>query len=227
MSVRMLIAVILVGLLSGVFYTAVQAVKVVPLILEAEVLERSGQNPAAVAASPLSADVVSGVERTLYSLLANCISGVAYSLLLMAAIVVSNVEISPRSGLIWGAAGFVVFLLAPSLGLPPELPGTAAATVEARQVWWLATVLLTAGGLALVAFKSRWGWWLMAMILLLAPHIYGAPQPAIHQSLVPANLAVEYVVAAIVSGGIFWLFLGLLLGWALPKTALGPEDKSS
>ena len=30
-------------------------------------------------------------------------------------------------GLLWGLAGYAVFCLAPTMGLPPELPGTAAA----------------------------------------------------------------------------------------------------
>lgn len=40
-------------------------------------------------------------------------------------------------GLLWGLAGCATFVLAPTLGLPPELPGTAAADLTLRQTWWI------------------------------------------------------------------------------------------
>ena len=58
----------------------------------------------------------------------------------------------------WGFAGFAVFTLAPGLGLPPELPAMPAADLGDRQIWWTATVLATAVGLALIAFRGKWCW---------------------------------------------------------------------
>ena len=55
-------------------------------------------------------------------------------------------------------AGFAVFMLAPSLGLPPELPGMPAAELGPRQVWWLLTAAATAAGLALLAFRRTPVW---------------------------------------------------------------------
>jgi Probable cobalt transporter subunit (CbtA) len=60
-----------------------------------------------------------------------------------------------RQGLIWGLGGFVAFNLASALGLPPDLPGTEVASLEARQIWWLATVVLTSVGLAMLVFGPK------------------------------------------------------------------------
>lgn len=229
MIIRIFFAAILAGVVAGVFYTGAQAVKVVPIIIEAEAYESGGETVekhshatttdghTAHEHNPEAWAPQDGFERTFYSLISNVLVGVAYSLLLVAAIVLSKMPISPKVGIAWGAAGFVVFVLAPSLGLPPEVPGTVAASVVERQLWWLATVVLTAGGLALFAFKTQWYWLILGVLLILAPHVYGAPEPAHHASLAPANLAVEFVVAAIVTSGLFWLVLGGVLGWFLPK----------
>ena len=41
--------------------------------------------------------------------------------------------LTPRVGIIWGLAGFIAVHFAPAIGLPPELPGSSAADVGARQ----------------------------------------------------------------------------------------------
>jgi len=242
MIIRVLFAAILAGLAAGIFYTGAQAVKVVPIILEAETYENAGEEKVETLENHSHATVAEaktghehdpeawgpedGFERTFYSLISNSIVGVAYSLLLVAAILLSKLPISPKLGMVWGAVGFVVFVLAPGLGLPPEVPGTVAASVPDRQAWWLATVVATALGLGLFAFKTQWYWLALGLVLVLAPHIYGAPQPVHHESLAPANLAAEFVVAAIVTAGIFWLFLGGILGWMLPK-ALADQSETA
>src|ERR1700745_2045609 len=60
-----------------------------------------------------------------------------------------------RTGLFWGLAGFATFTLAPGLGLPPELPGTEAAPLLQRQLWWVTTAAATGGGMALLALTLR------------------------------------------------------------------------
>ncbi len=164
-----------------------------------------------------------GLERTVYTLASNMLVGVGFALLVTAAILVSNMAISFQSGMLWGLAGFIAFVLAPNLGLPPELPGTVAADLEARQAWWLATVVCTSGGLAVFAFKRHFAWMLAGLVLIVAPHVFGAPQPHVHQSLAPASLAVEFVVASIVTAFVYWLFLGGVLGYLLGK-AIGSEQ---
>ncbi len=242
MMIRVLLAAILAGLIAGVFYTGAQAVKVVPIILEAETYENAGEAGAETLENHAHATEAeaktehehdpnawapeNGFERTFYSLISNSIVGVAYSLLMVAAILLSKLPISPRLGMIWGAAGFVIFVLAPGLGLPPEVPGTIAASVPARQAWWILTVSATAIGLGLFAFKTQWYWLALGLVLLVAPHVYGAPQPVHHESLAPANLAAEFVIAAIVTAGVFWLFLGAVLGWMLPRALAEKPGKT-
>ena len=48
--------------------------------------------------------------------------------------------IDARTGLAFGVAGFIAVALAPALGLPPEIPGSGAAELGARQTWWFFAV---------------------------------------------------------------------------------------
>lgn len=165
-----------------------------------------------------------GFERLFYTFVSNVIAGVAFALILTAAILVARQSISLHSGLVWGAAGFVSFVLAPNLGLTPELPGMPAADLHDRQIWWLATVLFTAGGIALMAFSQKIPLMVIGAVLIALPHIYGAPLPKVHETAVPAMLAVEFAVATIVTSGLFWLVLGGVLGNFLQR-ALKAENK--
>ena len=57
-----------------------------------------------------------------------------------------------REGFLLGPGGFAAFVIAPSLGLPPELPGIPA-PLTPRQLRSLATALATPIGLWLVVFR--------------------------------------------------------------------------
>ena len=78
-----------------------------------------------------------GFERTVFSALANIVTGIGFALLLVAASELFGGIKDWRQGLFWGLAGFAVFTLAPGLGLPPELPAMPAAELGARQLWWI------------------------------------------------------------------------------------------
>ncbi len=158
-----------------------------------------------------------GAERTFFSAVANISMAVAFGLLLSAAMTLRGVSHGWRGALLWGAAGYAVFFLAPSLGLPPEVPGTAAAPLGERQVWWLLTVAATAGGLALLALAPRWPLKLAGVALLLAPHLVGAPQPLVHASAAPAELAQSFIYATAFANAVFWLALGGLSGFFFKK----------
>lgn len=153
-----------------------------------------------------------GAERTLYTTLSNVNLGVGFALLLAAALFLRDARGGWRAGLLWGAAGYLVFFVAPSLGLPPEVPGTAAAPLGARQFWWLSTVLMTAVGLALLVFGRGWPFKLLGAALLLAPHLIGAPQPLVHASSAPEELARSFIYASAAANAVFWLTLGALAG---------------
>ncbi len=79
-------------------------------------------------------------------------------------------------------------MIAPSLGLPPELPGIPA-PLTPRQLWWLATALATPIGLWLVVFRRSPPRAILALLLLAAPHLIGAPQLAEAPTYVPEALS--------------------------------------
>ena len=162
---RLFFAALCAGLLAGVFATIAHQIGTVPIILQAEVYEEAAQHEAAPAHShgqqatrePTKAEwsPENGLERTAYTLVADLLTGVAFALLLSAGLALRGREIGWREGLFWGLAGFAAFTVAPGLGLPPEIPGTEAAPLLARQLWWLATAAATAGALGLLAFARR------------------------------------------------------------------------
>lgn len=154
-----------------------------------------------------------GLERTFYTALADMVTAIAFSLLLVAAFELRGGDVDWRTGLFWGLAGFATFTVAPGLGLPPEVPGTAAAPLHARQIWWAVTAAATAGGLGLLFLQCRPMWVLAGVVLLVAPHLYGAPQPAEYTHAAPEALAHEFVVIATVTSLLFWIVLGTLSGF--------------
>jgi cobalt transporter subunit CbtA len=220
---RLFFAALCAGLLAGILATVVHQIGTVPIILKAEVYEEAAQRAATPAhshaqapakeAAPAAWSPADGIERTAYTLLADLLTGTAFALLLIAGLAVCGREIGWREGLFWGLAGFAAFTVAPGLGLPPEIPGTEAAPLLSRQLWWLTTAAATAGALALLAFARRPVWVVVAVIVMVAPHLVGAPQPAEHASAAPAALARQFVVAATVTSFLFWLALGTATGY--------------
>lgn len=151
----------------------------------------------------------SGLERTAYTALANILAAIAISSVLLGLMVMRGETIDPRLGLVWGAAGFVAGSLLPSIGLPPELPGTPAADLMARQVWWLSAIAASGAGLALIALARRWPWKICGVMLLAMPHAIGAPRPPSLEAAYPAVLAGEYVVLSLAVSAFVWSMSGL------------------
>ncbi len=154
-----------------------------------------------------------------------------YAFLVIAAMALATdrgAEVTARRGLLWGLAGFVAFQLAPAIGLPPEVPGSVAADLGARQIWWLATVVCSGLGLGMLAFGRDWTLWGLAIGLLAAPHVVGAPEAEGFAGVVPAELAGLFAARALGVGMAAWAVLGLACGhfWqreatprAAPRTA--------
>lgn len=230
---RIFFAAVLAGLAAGLAMSALQQWKVTPLILAAETFETA--EPAADHAhpegtAPHSHDDAAatgdhhhdedawapqdGIERTFYTVLANVLGCMGFALLLAATSVLLGLPITAANGVIWGIGGFVAFQLAPALGLAPELPGMPAADLGARQLWWWGAALATGAGFLIVAKLRNWTGIGIAAVLLLVPHIIGAPQlSGDHASAVPAHLATEFAAAALAAGALFWLTVGPLLGY--------------
>ena len=54
-------------------------------------------------------------------------------------------------------------------------------------------------------------------MLLVVPHLIGAPQPASHESPIPENLHHSFVVAVTVTNLVFWLLLGYAVSAVRPQ----------
>lgn len=209
----------LAGLLAGLLLTGLQRIHVVPSILQAEVHEQAAAPHVDEHDHGHDWEPANGLERTAFTALANVSMAVGFALLLGAAMSLRNGADSWRAGLLWGAAGYAVFFLAPALGLPPELPGTEAAPLLERQLWWLLTVTATAAGLALLILPRNWKFRIGGIVLLGIPHLLGAPQPDVRGSIAPIELAHSFIYATAMANAVFWLALGGLTGFFYKRAA--------
>lgn len=223
------------GLLAGIILACLQAYATVPLILKAEVYEQAagGHEHAAAPAADANTNAMSsaapaptaapaeeeegwapadGVERFSFNVLSNVVTGIGFALILVAFSEFAGGIGNWRQGVFWGLAGFAVFTLAPGLGLPPELPAMPAAELLPRQVWWISAVVATAIGLALIAFRRSLPLTVLAIALIVAPHVVGAPQPESYETPIPEGLHHQFVVAVTVTNLVFWVVLGAVVG---------------
>jgi cobalt transporter subunit CbtA len=231
---RVLFAALVAGLMAGAVTGAMQIWRVSPLIQAAEVYEAKqagakAQAPVVQSGSAAHAKVghhdhgdrawspKDGIERITFTFLASLIMGVAFALVLVAAVLFSGRSITPQNGAIWGLVGFVVFTVAPTAGLAPELPGMPAGDLVMRQAWWWGTAAATAAGIALIVLQDRLAVRALGVLSLVLPHVVGAPHPHTLESAVPAVLAAEFAATSIASMALFWIVLGATLGWAMGR----------
>ncbi|MDD2058241.1 CbtA family protein [Pseudomonas sp. GD03860] len=210
------------GLLAALLLTLLQSFWVAPLILQAETYESAAPVVEAHEHAPgVAADhhhdseawaPEDGWQRVLSTTGGNLVVAVGFALIL-AALYTLRAPSSAVTGALWGLGGFAVFCLAPTLGLPPELPGTAAADLAQRQAWWVGTAAATAVGLGLIVFARNWLLKALGVVLLVVPHVIGAPQPEVHEMLAPEALEAEFKVASLLTNAAFWLALGLISAW--------------
>ena len=213
---NLLTSAVFAGVAVGVIASVLQFWLVTPLLLEGELYETGARIHFATDGSTQS-DAGSPTPwnepaRHLMTMGFNMITFTAFALFIVAGYALSERaghEVSPRSGLIWGLAGYIAVQLAPALGLPPELPGTIAADVEARQIWWLSTVVVTALGLGLIAF-GPWMAGVGGAILIAVPHIIGAPHLDTYFGVAPPELSAHFVAASLGTSAVLWSLLGLI-----------------
>ena len=225
MIFRIFFAALAAGLLSAVLITQIQAFITTPMIILAETYETSsgGHDHAThdhnkvqnnkdrlVAGDDAEQEdwgPQDGLERQAYSFLANLVIGIGFSLLLIVGLTFEKAPFGNSRGVLWGLAGFAVFTMAPNLGLPPELPTMPAADLNARQIWWLATILLSAAGLGITVFGKHPMINILGLVLLALPHLWGAPH-ASGASDVPPELAAQFAASTIVLSALFWIMIG-------------------
>lgn len=206
---RKLVAVsLLAGLLGGLLLSMLQHYQTLPLILAAEQFETPSAEH--------DWQPMDGWQRNGFTLLFNGLTGFGFALVISASMYWRG-QRGYLYGLGWGFAGYWVFFVAPSLGLPPELPGTDSAELHSRQAWWLFTAAATAMGLfGLVLSKQRW-LKIGGASLLVSPHLFGAPHPEVAHALAPEALQQHFFLWTSINNAVFWLTLGAISGRLLRK----------
>jgi len=244
MITRVLATGLLAGLLAGLCVAALQTVTTTPLIVAAEVFEKANETkseaslPEARQGSPLPQQAKfirvhapaehgvghddhagtwapeDGLQRTLFTSTATIATAIGFALILLAGMLIARDPIDERRAIAWAAAGFVVTGLAPAVGLSPEVPGMAAADLASRQGWWLATAAATAVALWLFLRSDSIWLRLLAVAILLAPHVWGAPHLAgTASSSVPAELAARFAATSLAVQAVLWILTGFFVGF--------------
>lgn len=225
MTKNLLSSAVFAGLIAGLFAALLQFVFVIPLLLEGELYETGARVHFAVEgttqsikhAPPLGNDW----SRHLMTIGFNIVTYAGYGLLLVAAMGFARERfgavLTAKMGLIWGLGGFVAVQLAPAMGLPPELPGTIAAELGPRQMWWTGTILATTAGLGIIAFAG--GLWKQAigLVLILLPQFIGAPHLDTYYGIAPPELAGEFTTASLGTAAFGWSLLGYFCAYFLGR----------
>ncbi|MGL1922685.1 MAG: CbtA family protein [Hyphomicrobiales bacterium] len=234
---NIIIAALLVGAITGALLGVLQIFTTSPIIMAAEAYEVSEASAADTHNGATQAHSHThshddageawapsdGIERTTYTIFASMLTAVGFAMLVIAAMAYTQ-KIKPLHGLLFGLAGYLSFFVAPSLGLIPEIPGTLAANLEGRQGWWMMTVLLTAAGLACLAFMPKL-FKLFGFALIAVPHVLGAPLPSQHgfantdpQAVAAlTELSGQFVIMTAITLLVFWVVLGVLSSYAAKK----------
>ena len=234
---------ILAGLVAGLLISAVYQFTTVPLIMHAESFENLKGQEKATLGHPekslhpadkyaiIKASIIpvhgsenrspneawapqDGLERIFYTTVTAILTGIGFALLLISGMIMRGEKIDTRRGLLWGAGGFIAFVLAPSLGLPPELPGMVASDILARQSWWITAAVASIVGLWGLVFGEKIHYKILAVIIAITPHLFGAPHPEVLSTNgVPPELAAQFVTVSIAVGGLFWALIGGFSGY--------------
>jgi cobalt transporter subunit CbtA len=223
---------VIAGFVVGAIVTVVQQFGTVPLILKAEIFEKAAEEhhgePATTSPHAMAAghdhsehehahaasawEPHDGLERNAYTAAANILTAIGFALVLAAFLAIrsgaTGEPLTWHQGFLWGLAGFAVFTIGPGLGLPPELPGVPTAPLLSRQIWWAIAAAATAGGLGLILFRPSVPASVAGLLLLILPHLIGAPELEHVETNVPTSLSHQFVVAVTMTSLVFWSLLG-------------------
>ncbi|MCW8917122.1 MAG: CbtA family protein [Magnetovibrio sp.] len=189
------------GIIAAALISVLQSFTTTPMILAAETFELP----------PLSEDEVdtaAEIQRSVFTFMANAVTTIAFALITVVGLTFGNAKPDRTKGLMVAAIGFAAFGLAPAMGMPPKLPGMPVGDFDLRQYWWISTALMTLVGLVCLFVQDKLSLKVLGAILLIAPHIWGAPMPDNMDSDVPATLAANFAANAIVMSAVLWTTLG-------------------
>lgn len=246
---RLIFAAVAVALLVGSVQSGVQQLQAVPIILAAEVFESQkveAPEPVAtpaMAAAHTHADATAhshgdaaeewapadGVERALWTWVANVLHAFSMALLVFAVMGLSLYRGSRLRSLAlaaWvAAAGWLTFHFWPSLGLPAEIPGMDAARLGSRQGWWVlaaGSAALACVSLAMLRSHLRWvaaAAWLALPYVVGAPHIMADPLAGFsgEAQATLRQLGTQFVWATTWVSLSFWLSMAVAGGLAFQR----------
>lgn len=214
---RVLVSALFAGIVAGLISALLQLMFVQPVLLHAELYE-SGElvhfGSAAVSAHPELPGF--NALRDGMSILFAALVYTGYAMILIALMSIAEQrghEITPRNGILWGLSGFIAFHFAPGLSLAPEVPGVASADLGLRQIWWFSTVISAGLAMWLLAFGKNSIAYGIAALLLLAPHVIGAPMPSTFTGPVPTEIGSLFTARAFGIGMVSWVILGACAGY--------------
>lgn len=227
---RIIFNALLIGIFAGFVLSIVQIITVNPIIFAAETYEVDHDH----AIHDHSEDAWApgeGIERALFTIIANIFAGIGFASVLLALMsqlqLQGILKLTNRTGLIWGAAGFIAFFVAPGIGLPPEIPGVQATSIESRQIWWVVAVLGVGVGMLVLAYAPMKIKFIGALSIALPyvisiPHhdgpAFAHPDPSAVAAL--SALHQKFIIASGASNLLFWLVLGGVCAWVLNHRVL-------
>jgi cobalt transporter subunit CbtA len=216
----------------------IQALTTTPLILYAEIFEV--EEVAQVArvilaatgdaqAQPHPGGVAESFEigRFLFTALSTIGIAVGFAWVVLSAIYVRGGEITARTAVPWAVAAFLAAGLAPSFGLAPELPGAGYIDLASRQIWWFGTTVATALAFAAFAFGRKPRWIVIGIVLIVLPHVIGAPEAVELASAVPAEVAAHFSSASLVVQALTWILPATIAGYAISRMGRRAEARAA
>ena len=205
------------GAIAGILATVMQMLLVTPLLMEAELFETGQSMHFITDGSPESpikhVDIWEDPYRHLMTLCFNLVTFTGFGFILVAAMAFfqkRGFTLSKAEGIVAGVSGFIVFQLAPSVGLPPELPGTIGVTVGLKQTWWIITILSTTVGILLLFLDKHKVVSGAGIIFITIPHLIGHPKLETYFGVAPPELAAEFASRALAVSLIAWIILGVI-----------------
>jgi cobalt transporter subunit CbtA len=214
MTKNLFVSAICAGIAAGLLASALQFTFVIPVLLEGELYETGARVHFGTDGSPQSdrgtPPLAGDWLRHSMTVAFNIVTYTGYGLLLAAMISFASLKgitTTAKQGLIWGLCGYIAVQFAPAISLPPELPGTIAAEVGQRQLWWISTILASAAGLGLIAFGHSY-LPLAGVVLMAIPHLLGAPHLDTFFGVAPPELAAEFATLSLGAAAAGWVLLG-------------------
>jgi cobalt transporter subunit CbtA len=219
---RILTIGVLAGALAGLLTAALQAVLVQPLIEQAELLEVAAASAHHHEVGRGESHSHSNVEdppedrtrRRIATIVAVIATGIGYGLLTSGALALL-LKRGPKDGVVLGALGFLTMQLAPSLGAPPQPPGSPHYDVLTRQLWWLLAAACTALGCGMAwraAGPRRLAFAALAALVLALPHAVRRLLDGMGPLPDQAQLMDPFVLSSLASSAVLWLSLGGMAG---------------